>query len=194
MLLEVEKKLEEWKGRADLAGKAGRAVVQQADAVDLRAFPEGHFELVTAMGDVVSICDDPGKCLSEVHRLLKPGGMFVFTVDNHLAAMEHFISSGNLQALASFVRTGKTEWLTKNVDERFSVRMFTLSQIESLTRGKGFEIVSRIGKTVIPARLNRKLFEGDGAVETLVELETLLQRDASAVSRASHIQIAARRN
>jgi hypothetical protein len=71
--------------------------------------------------------------------------------------------------------------------------MFTPQQIESLTRGRGFEIVSRIGKTVIPARQNRKLFEFEGAVETLVELETILQRDPASVGRASHVQIAARR-
>jgi len=193
MLMEVKKKLEEWAAQPDLASKAAKAVVQQADAVDLRAFAEGTFELVTAMGDVVSICSDPGKCLSEVHRLLKPGGMFVFTVDNHLAAIDHFVSSGNLEALASFVKTGKTEWLTKNVDERFSVRMFTPSQIDSLTKARGFEIVSRIGKTVIPARQNRKMFEDERAVEKLVELEGILQRDPSSASRASHIQIAARR-
>ncbi|MCL2646600.1 MAG: class I SAM-dependent methyltransferase [Phycisphaerales bacterium] len=191
MLLEVHKKLEDWKGQPDLSGKAARATVQQADAIDLRAFPADHFDLITAMGDVVSICDDPGKCLSEVHRLLKPGGTFVFTVDNHLAAIDHFITSGNLQALTAFIRTGKTEWLTKNIDERFRVKMFTPSQIDSLTRGKGFEILSHIGKTVIPARLNRKLFEVNNAVETLVELETLLQRDPTAASRASHLQLAA---
>src|ERR1035437_5844821 len=193
MLQEVRKKLEEWSQHADLAGKAARATVQQADAVDLRAFPEGHFSLITAMGDVVSICSDAGRCLSEVHRLLKPEGIFVFTVDNHLAAIDHFIASGNLEALASFVKTGPTEWLTKNVDERFAVRMFTPHQIDSLVRGKGFEVISRIGKTVIPARQNRKLLEDERAVEKLVELETMLQRDPSAASRASHLQIAARR-
>jgi SAM-dependent methyltransferase len=193
MLEEVRKKLAEWAEKPDLATKASRAVVQEADAVDLRAFPEAHFELVTAMGDVVSICSDPGKCVSEVHRLLKPGGFFVFTVDNHLAAIDHFIDAGKLDALAHFVKTGKTEWLTKNVQERFDVKMFTPQQIESLTRGRGFEIVSRIGKTVIPARQNRKLFEFEGAVETLVELETILQRDPASVGRASHVQIAARR-
>lgn len=193
MLEEVRKKLQDWSQQPDLSSKAARATVEQADAVDLRAFPEGHFELVTAMGDIVSICSDSGRCLSEVHRLLKPGGMFVFTVDNHLAAIDHFIANGSLEALAAFIKTGRTEWLTKNVDERFAVRMFTPHQIDSVTRGKGFEVVSRIGKTVIPARQNRKLFEEEGAVEKLVELEMILQRDPSAASRASHLQIAARR-
>jgi len=193
MLEEVRKKLEEWLEKPDMASKAAKATVQAADAVDLRAFAEGHFELVTAMGDVVSICADAGRCLGEVHRLLKPGGVFVFTVDNHLAAIDHFIDSGNLVALASFVKSGKTEWLTKNVAERFDVHMFLPQQIEALTRGKGFEIISRIGKTVIPARQNRKLFEHEHALETLVDLETILQKEPAAIGRASHIQIAARR-
>ncbi len=136
MLMEVHKKLETWSEQPDLASKVARATVQQADATDLRIFPEQHFELITAMGDVVSICSDPGKCLSEVHRLLKPGGMFLFTVDNSLGAIDHFLASGNLEAMASFVKTGRTEWLTKNVNERFNVRMFSPQQIESLTRGR----------------------------------------------------------
>jgi hypothetical protein len=114
-------------------------------------------------------------------------------VDNHLAAIDHFIDSGNLSALANFVKSGKTEWLTKNVEERFDVKMFLPAQIESLTKSRGFEIISRIGKTVIPARQNRKLFECEGAIETLVDLETILQKEPAAVGRASHIQIAARR-
>jgi SAM-dependent methyltransferase len=191
MLQEVRKKLEVWAQQSDLAAKAARAVVQQADAVDLRAFPEGHFALITAMGDVVSICTDAGKCLSEVHRLLKPGGVFVFTVDNHLAAIDHFVEAGNLQALASFVKTGQTEWLTRNSEERFAVRMFTPGQIEALVRKTGLEVVSMIGKTIIPARRNRKLFERDNAVEVLTELETILGKNPEAVGRASHIQVAA---
>ena len=77
--------------------------------------------------------------------------------------------------------------------ERFDVRMFTPHQIDNLTKARGFEIVSRIGKTVIPARKNRKLFEGERAIEQLVDLETILQKEPAALGRASHIQIAARR-
>jgi ubiquinone/menaquinone biosynthesis C-methylase UbiE len=193
MLQEVRKKLEEWAATPDLAAKAAKATVQQADATDLSAFTAGHFELITAMGDVVSICSDPGKCLSEIHRLLKLGGVAVFTVDNYLAAIDHFIESGNLDAMGAFLRTGRTEWLTKNVDERFAVHMFKPAEIEALVRGKGFEVISRIGKTVIPARRNKKLFEEERAIETLVELETLLQKEPSALGRASHVQLAVRK-
>ncbi len=131
--------------------------------------------------------------MAEVHRILVPGGMFVFTVDNYLAAIDHFIEAGNLGELSAFVKTGRTEWLTKNSEERFEVKMFLPAQIEALTKRCGFEVVSMIGKTVIPARRNKKLFEEEGAVEKLVELETILQREPAAVGRASHIQIAARK-
>jgi ubiquinone/menaquinone biosynthesis C-methylase UbiE len=193
MLQEVRKKLEEWAGQPDLAPKVARATVQQADAADLRAFPGEHFELITAMGDVVSICSDAAACLSEVRRLLKSSGVFVFTVDNYLAAIDHFIDAGNLSALGSFIKTGRTEWLTKNLAERFDVHMFTPGQIESLVKKSGFEVISRIGKTVIPARQNRKILESDHAVETLVDLETMLQKEPAALGRASHLQLAVKR-
>ncbi|HVT83223.1 MAG TPA: methyltransferase domain-containing protein [Phycisphaerae bacterium] len=193
MLQEVRKKLEEWSATPDLAAKAARAAIQQADATDLHVFPENHFELIIAMGDVVSICSDPARALSEMHRLLKPGGIAIFTVDNALAAIDFFIESGNLPAMAAFVRTGKTEWLTKNVDERFPVHMFTPSEIDSLVRARGFEIISRIGKTAIAARRNKKLFEEDRAIETLVEIETSLQKEPASLGRASHIQLAVRK-
>ena len=193
MLDEVRKKLDTWSDTPDHAAKAARATVQQADAVDLAAFPASHFALITAMGDVVSICSDPARCLSEVHRLLAPAGVFVFTVDNHLAAIDHFIASGNLPALAAFIKSGKTEGLTKNVAEQFAVHMFTPAQIEALVKAKGFELISKIGKTVIPARQNRKLFEDPHALDTLVDLETRLQSDPTAPARASHLQLAVRK-
>jgi len=193
MLEQVRAKLAEWAARPDLSSKAAKAVVQEADATNLRAFPEGHFDLVLAMGDVVSICSNPSQALSEIHRLLKPGAVAIFTVDNHLAALDHFVESGNLDALADFVKSGETHWLTRNVAEQFSVLMFTPAQIEAQARSRGFEIISRIGKTVLPVRLNKKFFEHPDAIDRLVDLEALLSKDPSAMARASHIQLAVRK-
>ena len=193
MLEEVRNKLTEWAKRPDLASKAAKATVVQADAVDLHELPAGHFGLITAMGDVVSICSDPAKCLSEVQRLLKPDGVFVFTVDNRLAALEHFIDSGNLDALSGFVKTGSTHWLTASTTEQFQVHMFLPAQIEALARSRGFEVISRIGKTILPVRHNKRFFETEGALERILDLELFLAKDPSALARASHLQLAVKR-
>jgi len=193
MLEEVRTKLAEWSARPDLASKAAKATVQEVDAVDLHAFPPDHFALITAMGDVVSICSDPGKCLAEVHRILTPGCIFVFTVDNQLAAVDFFVESGNTEALAEFVKTGSTHWLTESRSEQFAVHMFLPGQIESLCRTRGFEVISRIGKTVLPVRKNKKFFEQPGSIERLVELEAILAKEPAALGRASHLQLAVRK-
>ena len=190
MLGEVQEKLALWAAQPDLASKAARATVQAADAVDLACFPDTHFELITAMGDVVSICSDPARCLSEIRRILKPGGICVFTVDNYLAALDHFADSGSLEDLSSFIKTGKTHWLTKSKDEQFTVTMFQPGEIADLVAARGMEVLSTIGKTVIPARKNKKFFEQPHAVETLVELEMRLWKDPTAAARASHLQLA----
>ena len=193
MLGEVRDKLAAWAAQPDLASKAARATVQAADAIDLACFGDGQFELITAMGDVVSICADPARCLSEMRRILKPGGMAVFTVDNYFAALDHFADSGSLEDLASFIKTGKTHWLTKSKDEQFTVHMFKPKEIEALVEARGMEVLSQIGKTVIPARKNRRFFEKEGAIDTLVDLEMRLWKDPTAAARASHLQLAVRR-
>jgi ubiquinone/menaquinone biosynthesis C-methylase UbiE len=193
MLAQVREKLAVWAAQPDLASKAAKATVRQADALDLSAFPREHFALVVGMGDVVSICSDPAKCLGQVAAALQPGGMFVFTVDNALAAIDHFVETGNVDALAGFIKTGRTHWLTSSREEQFEVQMFRPSQIEHLAQSRGLDVLSRIGKTVIPARRNKKFFEKEGNIEQLVQLEAMLAAEPAALARASHIQIATRK-
>jgi SAM-dependent methyltransferase len=193
MLDTVHDKLAAWAAQPDLSAKAARATVLQADAVDLSALPAEHFALAVGMGDVVSICSDAERALAQVHRLLQPGGVFVFTVDNRLAGLDHFADSGNLEALRAFVKTGQTHWLTRQESEQFEVHMFLPSQIETLAKARGFEVLSRIPKTVLPVRKNPQMLAEPGALERLVELEQLLAREPSSLGRASHLQLAVRR-
>ena len=193
MLEMVERKLQAWTQTADLSSKASRATVQLDDAKTLESLPSNHFSLAVALGDVVSICQDPSACLSALHRVVKTGGVLVFTVDNLLAALDHFTAAGKLNDLDRFVRTGKTHWLTAQQQEQFDVRMFTPQQIEHLAGKSGFDLISMIGKTILPARQNRKFFQEPGAIKQMLAMEALLARDPMAAARAGHLQLAVRK-
>ncbi|MGH1562228.1 class I SAM-dependent methyltransferase [Mumia sp. DW29H23] len=62
--------------RHRLAGLALPAEVRDGDAHDL-AFPDASFDVVTASLLFCSV-DDPARALAEVHRVLRPGGRFLF--------------------------------------------------------------------------------------------------------------------
>ena len=193
MLEMVERKLKTWAETADLSSKAARATLQMDDAKMLQSLPPNHFSLAIALGDVVSICGDASACLSALHRVMKTDGVLVFTVDNLLAGLDHFVSAGKLDALDEFVRSGKTHWLTADEREQFALRMFTPQQIEHLAAKSGFAMISIIGKTILPVRQNRKFFQENGAIKQMLAMEALLARDPVAAGRAAHLQLAVRK-
>ena len=151
------------------------------------------FQLVLAMGDPLSICDDAFKAAREFARITRPGGVVIATADNKLAAIPHYIERGNLDALDEFLKTGRTNWLTADERERFELTTFTPHSLAKLFETVGFETVEVIGKTILPVRQNKRLLEGPGAVDRLIALEEKLSRDPSAAAAAGHLQITARR-
>jgi ubiquinone/menaquinone biosynthesis C-methylase UbiE len=170
-----------------------RAALIVADIVDLHELPHAHFGLILAMGDPLSICSDPQRAANEMARISRPGGIVIATADNKLAALDHFVEQGNLDALAQFVRTGQTEWLTADERERFELTMFTPASLRRLFERSGFEVLDVVGKPVIPVRQNRQLLAAPGAAARLLRLETELSKDPAAAARAAHLQITARR-
>src|SRR5687768_18390472 len=105
--------------------KSKKATLLVADIVDLSQLPSETFSLTVAMGDPLSICFDPARAAREMHRITKPGGIVIATADSKLAALDHFVERGNLDALEEFVRSSKTNWLTADERERFELTMFT---------------------------------------------------------------------
>ncbi|HEX8911553.1 MAG TPA: hypothetical protein VF796_04265, partial [Humisphaera sp.] len=127
-------------------------------------------------------------------RTTKPGGVVIATADNKLAALDHYIERGNLDALEQFVRSGRTNWLTAKDEERFELTTFTPATLRKLFERAGFEVVEIAGKTILPVRQNKYLLEQhEDAVRRLLALEEELARDPAAAGRAGHLQIVARR-
>ena len=176
-----------------LGAKAKKATLLVGDIVAMPAVPSDAFALTVAMGDPLSICADPLRAAREMHRISIAGGIVIATADNKLAALDHFVERGNLDALEEFVRTGRTQWLTADEREQFALTTFTPASLRKLFEKSGFEVLAVEGKTIVPVRDNKHLFTHDRAVERLLKLEEELSKDPAAAARAGHLQIIARR-
>ncbi len=176
-----------------LGAKSAKATLRVADIVDLAGIESGRFDLIVAMGDPLSICSDPARAVREMRRICKPGGTVIATADNKLAALDHFLDRGDIDGVESFLKTGKTQWLTPDQSERFQLTAFTPGELQRLFDRGGFEIVKLIGKTVLPIRAFKNLLKDDSAFDRLLRLEMELSKDSTAAARASHLQIVARK-
>lgn len=176
-----------------LGPRARRSTLIAADIVDLPMIERDSMHLCLAMGDPLSICSDPRAAAREMHRITRPGGVVIATADNKLAALDHFVERGNLDALEEFVRTSRTEWLTADERERFELTTFTPASLRKLFELAGFEVLQLIGKPIVPVRQNKIMLQAPEAMERLLRIEAELSRDPAAAGRAGHLQIAARK-
>jgi ubiquinone/menaquinone biosynthesis C-methylase UbiE len=174
--------------------RAKKATLLIGDIIDLPDIPSDSFHLTVAMGDPLSICTDPPRAAREMFRTAAPGGIVIATADNKLAAVEHYMASADLDALESLLHTGKTRWLTNDEREKFELTIFTPSELKKMFEKTGFEVLSVLGKTVLPIRQFRNMLtDKPGAFERLMKLESELSKDPTTASRAAHLQIIARR-
>src|SRR4051794_10791583 len=186
--------IEQTRAKLDaMAARAKHATLTVADIVEMPQVPTATFTLVLAMGDPLSICSDPQRAANEFARITKPGGTVIATADNKLAALDHYVERGNLDALEAFVKTGRTQWLTSDERERFELTTFTPGSLTKLFERSGFEVISVTGKTIVPVRQNKRLLESEGAIERLLKIESELSKDPTGAARAGHLQIVARR-
>ena len=170
-----------------------KATLVVADIISMPDLPDDHFALTLAMGDPLSICSDPPAATREIFRTTKPGGVVIATLDNKLAAINHYVEKGNLDALESFLSTGRTNWLTPDERERFELRTFTPHAAQKLFERAGFEVLNIHGKTVLPIRQNKQLLAHKDAIERLLALELDLSKDPSTAATAGHLQVTARK-
>jgi ubiquinone/menaquinone biosynthesis C-methylase UbiE len=174
--------------------RAKHASFMVADIIDLHELPSNHFALAVAMGDPLSICSDPPAAAAEIFRTLAPGGVIIATADNKLAALDHFLERGDLDALEEFLRTSRTNWLTEDSRERFQLTMFTPHTLRRMFEKAGFEVLDLIGKTILPLRKHKHLLENPEQLQRLLQLEYELSKDPTSSARASHLQIVARKS
>ncbi len=175
------------------AGLDNKVTCIRADLLDLSELPAGHFALAVGFGEALCSVDSPARAYKQVHRILKPDGLLIGTIDNRLAGVDFFLERNDVEGLEKFIRTGRTHWLTKAESERFELHTHTPKQLSKLPAGAGFEVVEMLGKTVLPLRSYRHLLQDKTRYRKLLALEKKLARDSDAVGRAGHLQFVARK-
>ncbi len=177
---------------AEMGSKSATFV--RADIADLSEFAEGTFALAVAFGEPIGCTPQPPRTLKQIHRILKADGTLVATFDNRLAAIDYYLSIGDVGDLGRFLREGRTHWLTKDSTERFPIMTYAPNQLESVVHHAGFDVISLLGKSVLPMRHHRELLATSESRRAWAAVEKSLARDRDALSRAPHLQIACQKS
>ncbi|MDR3210692.1 MAG: class I SAM-dependent methyltransferase [Planctomycetota bacterium] len=164
-----------------------------ADLDQLQSLPSARYHLIVGQGDPLNAAEHPFRSFRELVRLLAPGGVLVLSVDNRLQGLEHYLEQGDVAGLSEFLRSGRTQWVTDNPAERFSLTMFTPGQIRRLAAANNLELLSLIGKPVLPLRRHKDLLRDPGKREILLRLEEDLQTEEALFANAPHLEFAAKK-
>jgi len=188
-----QKMLDKAKDKSEQAGFGSKISFVKADICDLSQFHPDSFDLVLAQGDPLSCCADARQAVREVHRVLKPKGFFIASVDNKFGGMRVFVNQGAIDELEQFVRTGQTNWFTKNEAEQYPITYFTPDGLRKLFAQGGFEMLSLIGKVVLPLASNSEILKDRNMFERLLKLELKLHAEEVLLGSAGHLEITVRK-
>jgi len=170
-----------------------RVTFSKNDVMDLSSMPRDHFALAIAQGDVLSFATHPPKALKEIRKVLRPDGILVASLDQTLAAIDHYVEKLDLDGLEKLIKHGEMEWLARDLNERFPVHTFTPESLRAMFEHAGFEVLDVFGKTVLPMKKLAALLDDEQQAERIIAIEKKLCRMPSAMGRASHLQITAKR-
>ena len=134
---------------AELAEKRGIRV-KLFDLNDGIPFEDAFFDVVNA-GEIVEHIYDTKFLFSEINRVLKPGGLLIFTTPNLNSLGNRFrvLTGGYLSSLGAFP------------DDHFGdhIRVFNVPKIRELCAHTGFAIVDIVGVPAMTRNLGYRLLQ-----------------------------------
>jgi len=144
-------------------------------------FNDHYFDMAIAMGDVLSYVGNLEKAMREIHRILKPGGYLIASVDNFHFFIKDVLKHGSQLDIEKLVKTGKTT--IGNKFFQFETQTFRYTDIPQLAEYYGFIHKDMIFKLVA--------FTEDEPISDInhgISVEFQINRHVEFVGNAQHIQ------
>ncbi|MFH1230088.1 MAG: hypothetical protein V1709_01185, partial [Planctomycetota bacterium] len=107
--------------------------------------------------------------------------------------MRVFLEQNKIDELEELIRSGKTKWFTNDINEQYPITYFTPDRLKKLFIENGFEVLSIIGKTVLPIRQNSEILQDRTAFDRLLKLELELHSEEALLGSAGHLEITGRK-
>lgn len=155
-------------------------------------FEECSFDVVVAMGDVLSYTDEPHRVLAEVARVLRADGMIMATVDSGFAFLNDFISNCELKNAENF-EAGRRRVLIG--DRSASLKSFRTtpyfpSEIRTMITEINFTVLDMAGMIVFGPYSEGRLA---GNIDEVTDWEYRYCRNTELLGKAEHIFFCAKK-
>lgn len=160
---------------------------------DLSALPAQHYGFIIGQGDPLGSCGRVEKALKEMDRILQPNGIVLMSVDNVYGGLYHYLKASDVDGLENFIKNGRTRWVTDEAPQQYDIQAFTPEKIRELCAGRGWEVISIIGKTILPLRRFQELLSNREMRERLIKLEEKLHHREATLGCAAHLEFVAKK-
>lgn len=174
-------------------GQTDEILCYQASVDDISIIPKESYDFIIGQGDPLNCAKRPDRTLKEFTRILKPGGIMMMSVDNRWAGIYHYFKEDRLDELKDFLKNGKTQWVTDEEAEQYEIIMFTPDQIRTMCEARKLNLLSMIGKTVLPLRRFRDMLKDRERRESLMKLEESLNTTEALLGNAAHLEFVAQK-
>jgi len=164
--------------------------VRKLDVRNLSEFPPNSFDLVLALGDVISYAIDDDPAVAEIFRVCKPGARCIASVDNKLTYLLLELNNDHFICVDSLLKTNIATYFTPH-----PIKTYFPRELRDLFERHGFEVESIVGKPVLTNMVpkSRRKKQLPAHYDFFLNMEKQLASDPDFVGHGGHLQIVAKK-
>jgi ubiquinone/menaquinone biosynthesis C-methylase UbiE len=176
------------------AGVTDKVELVKADVCDLAVLDGRQFDLVLAVGDVLSYCSDARKALAEFGRLTRPGGMLLLEVESRFGGIR---SGRRGRGLDESYRTFVSGRASPPNELDVQIRLFEPAELRLLLQQTDWRIVHQWPGAICWALLGAHALQEFGRTQEgytrLLEMERYLRKVPGLQAAGGDLQVLASR-